>query len=333
MNENTTLSNDYLKNIATQKFAGTNNTFIKIASSGGCSPSTTIWNNSIPSDLAGDCQITIYVEYTYNSIGCLTTVEFTYMGHTCPAECTTCGSGSESGEESGSSSGSNEDEPDYGGAPSENPLPPVDFCENLNQTQKEGMINTFTNLLNDNCSTNLIVKKLKQTPGLILKMCIDSVRVASNAHYNTTNKEILFKTEFVSTFMDVFREEIFHAYQDNVGYTNGIGSYGVSTGRANIEFEYKVFRDIMNGYPSALNASPNLTIKDNYKDWIETITNFGSTYPNISSITDFNIKFHSFLNEHTNTDPTVQGFIVNSSLNPATLHHIFNGLVKNNCGM
>lgn len=108
------------------------------------------------------------------------------------------------------------------------------------------MISSFTTLLHSNCAANRVVKQLKQVSGLTLGMCISS-SISVNGTYNPVTKQITFKTDFASTFPDIFREEVFHAYQDNVGYSGGIGSYGMTTGYANLEFEYQVFKDIMNG--------------------------------------------------------------------------------------
>jgi len=72
-------------------------------------------------------------------------------------------------------------------------------------------------------------------------------------------------------------EEFFHAYQD-MYYSGGINQY-VDKGRPNIEFEAKLFWDIVatkNGIPHT-----SLAIQDNdeYDKWVRNLTKGGTQVP------------------------------------------------------
>ena len=89
----------------------------------------------------------------------------------------------------------------------------------------------------------------------------------------------------------------------------------------------------MNGYATALGASSNSTIKDNYSDWIVALTQGGTSYPNVSAISNFETNYFSFLAEFNASDPNYGNGTVLTNLKPEALKAIFNSLVKENCGM
>lgn len=102
----------------------------------------------------------------------------------------------------------------------------------------------------------------------------------------------------------------------------------------NIEFEQAVFKDIMNGYATALNYSQDNTIKLLYDDWIVSLTSNGSSYPTIDTITDFETKYFQFLPEFKNSVPHYgNNSDIIPSLKPEALKKIFNGLQKDDCGI
>jgi len=182
-----------------------------------------------------------------------------------------------------------------------------------------------------NCATNAMVLQLKQVSSLVLGMCIHA-SATQNGNYVPNTKSIVFPTDFAAGHQEVFRHEVFHAYQDNVAYPGGTANYGSGDpGFVNIEFEQAVFKDIMNGYASALDASSNTLIKNLYSNWIISLTQGGTVYPNITTISDFETKYFEYLNEFNTSNTAYGGRTILDKIKQEALKAIFSGLTKDNC--
>lgn len=177
--------------------------------------------------------------------------------------------------------------------------------------------------------------QLGNKSGLTLSLCIGSLTSGiGSANYVASSKSLIFASDFAASHVDTYRHELFHAYQDNVGYSGGIGSYGLGqAGFVNIEFEQAVFKDIMNGYATALGQFADADIREDYIEWIISLTNNATAYPNVVSITDFETKYFQFLTEFNNSDPIYGGGTIIQSLKPNALKKIFDGLQKGGCGL
>jgi hypothetical protein len=142
------------------------------------------------------------------------------------------------------------------------------------------------------------------------------------ATYNPNNKQLTFQS---STYIDeqYFREELFHGYQDSY-YDNGIGQYGSSGGLANIEFEAKLFKDILGaveGIPGQTFGVPYGNPKhDEYQSWISEITSSYTKYP-----TQINLaKYFEFLEAFKDSYPNYNSPTI-STLKPDALMNAING--------
>ncbi|WP_379022515.1 hypothetical protein [Parapedobacter deserti] len=129
-----------------------------------------------------------------------------------------------------------------------------------------------------------------------------------NGTYNAATKSIVFSTNFASTHVEVIRHELFHAYQDNIAYSGGIGNYSLGEPvYSNIEFEQALFHDIMMLHGSsatAMNYSEDEQLKGQYKTWIDSLTNNGTEYPDFSANwSTFETKYFEFLEEFKDTNP------------------------------
>ncbi|MCF0075613.1 hypothetical protein LZD49_34390 [Dyadobacter sp. CY261] len=102
--------------------------------------------------------------------------------------------------------------------------------------------------------------------------------------YSPANKTIMFpNTSAISP--QTLMEELFHAYQDNF-YIGGTNQY-VLSGRQNIEFEAKLFRDIFGVLEGGTGFS-SLTVGPQYNSqyftWLMAITDNGTKVPSDYSV-------------------------------------------------
>lgn len=91
--------------------------------------------------------------------------------------------------------------------------------------------------------------------------------------YNPRTKKVSFSNNEDITSENL-KEELFHAWQDAF-YPGGISQY-LNAGKVNIEFEAKLYQDIIEGEDDLCrlafrgNRIP-MEIQNNYYDWIESI--------------------------------------------------------------
>ncbi|RZK64370.1 MAG: hypothetical protein EOO92_27595 [Pedobacter sp.] len=145
------------------------------------------------------------------------------------------------------------------------------------------------------CIQTTIYNKVK-TLGKKFSFCIDSAQVPKdgNAAYKAGLGIIYYKFEEGIPVITPFRHEFFHGFQDAF-YTGGTAQYntGTRTGFPNLEFEQALFYDILEGSGSAtaMGSTADISITDEYRTWISSITNNNTKYPKqFKSIKNFAIS-------------------------------------------
>ena len=93
------------------------------------------------------------------------------------------------------------------------------------------------------------------------------------ASYNPSDKSVRFR-DYNSITAENLKEELFHAWQDAY-YPGGIWQYR-ETGKVNVEFEAKLYQDIIEGEDALCCLAFRgyhipIEIRNNYYDWIESI--------------------------------------------------------------
>lgn len=147
-------------------------------------------------------------------------------------------------------------------------------------------------------------------------------QMKSPGAYNRKNKQILFR-ESKSINYHVLVEEFFHAYQDQV---IGIGSHRYDQAHANIEFEAKLYSDIIQmKYVDYLVGELDLPLlilgssSDNYLKWLEIATTDFTNDPNWDFMQD---KYYHFLEEFT-AEKTAYGSTTDHKDQPISLFSVF----------
>jgi hypothetical protein len=144
------------------------------------------------------------------------------------------------------------------------------------------------------------------------------------ARYNATTNQVMISNSSVITG-ELISHELFHGYQDSKypGMGNGTGP-----GLTNIEFEQYVFQSIafsMDNYSSNIgNQISNVTKAQEFRQWIQGLTNSGVTFPNLSNIADFNSQYNYFLDAFNTYGPNDYRGKKTSS-DPTALKDFFNG--------
>lgn len=132
---------------------------------------------------------------------------------------------------------------------------------------------------------------------------------AASGKYNPSSKEIKYNENIPDVLMnrfDILAHELFHAFQHQLVYGSIMTDLGVSN-HINIEFEQIVFHDIVirmhDGPDNVGDLFKENTIagfdsaRNNYRDWIDILTNNGTVYPVISSIPTFNADYTIHINK------------------------------------
>jgi len=202
----------------------------------------------------------------------------------------------------------------------------------LNSTQKTNIKNAVQDAADLNCATYVVNMALANKPSLAIGICVDET--LGNGTYNAATKSIVFSTDFASTHVEVIRHELFHAYQDNIAYSGGIGDYSLGEpGFSNIEFEQALFHDIMMLHGSSATALNHAdpAVKLDYQAWINTLTSNGTEYPDFSANwSTFETKYFEFLEEFKNTSPYYNAPVI-GTLEPEALKRVFNGGLQPDC--
>jgi hypothetical protein len=201
--------------------------------------------------------------------------------------CTSSGGGDDGGGSVGGGGGSTN--------PTTNPTPKTNQIlktNYLNQTQTNLLETALSSLINEHCMTqsayNMLVNNVIK---LDFKM---NTLLSIPASYNPTSKSISFRSNSDINSASL-KEELFHAAQDAF-YPGGTAQY-TSTGKVNIEFEAKLYKDIM-AFPccGALNigTAPE-NIINSYNIWVYSIQD------NPSNISDSDYQY--WLNQFNTYTP------------------------------
>ena len=204
-----------------------------------------------------------------------------------------------SGGSGGSSSGSSAGKGEY------LPYEPETECplsnsiirkNNLNPTQAFLLEDALDELILEHCFQESVYDNLVSN-GMKINFDIKKSN-GSPAFYDPSNKTIYFRDN-ASINSEAVKEELFHVFQDCY-YSGGILQYG-TTGKVNIEFEAKLFKDIAKSsldvccYAFRLTGIIPSNVIDDYRDWVYSIRD------NPKKLTD--AMYQKFLKLYNTYDP------------------------------
>ena len=296
---------------------------------------------NMPPNLAPDCLIQAWMEET-SVDGCVTHVTYTYISHTCPAGVSTGegggqGSGQGSGSGSGSGSGTSEGSPNYGGPGQISELSKILGTTCLTGPQLASLSSTVDSYLSEEINSEWACLHKKQFNYLISKNVKIAFCTDGNSNvmqkYNPLNKSIIFKDDLAITLTNTFEHEFFHAFQDQMipGGTTQYAPYGPNAsnitypdGFINTEFETALFQDIIRDRSSqdALqNSNVPTAIKQEYVDWLNTITANNTKYP--KTFNDLDGKYFYFMEKFKQYSGYAGMGNIKTDMNPNTLLTLF----------
>lgn len=152
-------------------------------------------------------------------------------------------------------------------APIEKNYEKIMGINSLSITQNNLLETALNKLINEQCLTQTVYNSLV---GSGVKINFKMNSGGSLGQYYSDTKTITFKYNSSIT-AEVLKEELFHAAQDNY-YSGGITQY-TNTGRVNIEFEAKLYKDIMAIACCGafqIGTAPE-EVKNSYEVWVRTI--------------------------------------------------------------
>lgn len=144
--------------------------------------------------------------------------------------------------------------------------------------------------------------------------------LSSYAGYDASNNDMLFRNENEINAQNL-REELFHAYQNNVAYPNGTSQYS-STGRANIEFEAEVYKDIL-GIKNSMGGGLAI-IDQGYTNFIIGLAFRNNAFPSSYVTGVYDGYLNLWTSQNLNAYPSITKL---STLTPLA----FNNLLSNPC--
>lgn len=189
-------------------------------------------------------------------------------------ECTS--GGGNDGENGGNTNGED------GGGGGYNPqLPPTPLHPKLQRIvnqifmsndQKTRLNNALLDFINEGCMQEFLYDDLVERN---VKLDFGMNPNIDLANYNPNNKSLKFRN-YSSITSGNLKEEFFHSFQDAY-YPGGTSQY-MNTGRENIEFEAKVFKDIITGLNefgpfTAFFSIDNDEVSQDYYSWIYSVIN------------------------------------------------------------
>jgi hypothetical protein len=173
-------------------------------------------------------------------------------------------------------------------------------CLTADQNKKvKDLFNKYLNteIQNIDCVRKYIYQKIEAS-GIKIGICLDAT-LKDPAVYRPSVKNLLFQNESMLNRSSQFEHEFFHLFQDAY-YSGGIEQYNPN-GFMNIEFEQALFKDISTGGlpggfgPTAMGDGAPKALEDEYKAWVESITNNYKTKP--KAFSDFQGKYDYFLKQ------------------------------------
>ncbi len=117
------------------------------------------------------------------------------------------------------------------------------------------------------------------------------------ASYNSFNNNLTFRSTTNIDEPDVVREELFHGYQNSF-YSGGISQYS-NQGRSNIEFESKLYKDLLNlvegnGGGAFTGIAANNFAYDSYVLWLRELTSNFIKYPSVINMNKYDYFLEAF---------------------------------------
>ena len=200
-------------------------------------------------------------------------------------------------------------------SPSDNLLNSITNETSLDQTQQDNLRAAF-NEVYSKCSNKNFINSLKNN-GFAFRFKIDP-NLSTPGGYDPATNTIKFRSTADVNF-DTLQEELFHAYQNLTANISGTLNPPY-TGRSNVEFESKVYRDIVcvlgGGACSYWGGDT-----DEYASWLIEITSGWTTYPTWDKMQS---KYFRFLVEFVNYNPSYN-FPIDYSLAPTAIFKAYNG--------
>ncbi len=140
----------------------------------------------------------------------------------------------------------------------------------LSARQYELLLQAFSDLQDEGCMQKALYDALIERN---VKLNFGMMTNTAPGGYKPKTGELLF-SDNTSITSAVLKEELFHAWQ-NAYYSGGIAQY-LNVGKVNIEFEAKLYQDIIEGEDALCCLAFRgdhipAEIKNSYYDWIESI--------------------------------------------------------------
>jgi len=212
------------------------------------------------------------------------------------------------------------------------------LCDGLSEAQKTIIQNTVNSLKDYDCATKYMYNHFVNN-NKSFNFCISPGQ--GSGTYSPTTKTFNFTSDVAAGNMYVVEHEFIHAFQDD-SHPGGTGQYGIinsnpNAGFVDIEFEQAVMNDMINpGQYFAFNAGTQAQ-KESYKDWVDLVTNNGTTYPKlnptgtaaeIAVYNTFMSSYNSFLSAY-NAIPGNTNHSAALNLSPKALINLFNNINRN----
>lgn len=196
------------------------------------------------------------------------------------------------------------------------------LSSNLTSNQKI-WINEVLDEIAKTCSGSTLYANLVAAGRFEWKM---DPTISPDANYDPVARRLVLKDQSSLNTLTI-AEELFHVYQD-LAYPNGADNYTIN-GRINIEFEAKVWRDLMilsMSGPTGTGPSCCSTVNNaqelNYLNWLISISDNGTKGPsNYAGI--LASQWYYYMGEFDNSWPSYPGNI-DANLNPQAIFTLFN---------
>lgn len=215
--------------------------------------------------------------------------------------------------------------------------------DKLSNEDKKKLKETIEDAKKQNCAYKTLLEVMEKNGSISFVVDANRNVGGGGGTYFVNTKEIVYAGSFALGHVGLLTHEAFHAYQHQVVYGSGFGNYSMGkAGNINMEFEQIVFQDI------AVRASGSTygvgemfrqdtkagfeSAKEGYLEWIDALTNNGTTYPNLQSYPNFDAEFSKHLNNfkqyghpgYANTSEIL------NNLKPNALKKLFDGTLNCN---
>jgi hypothetical protein len=187
----------------------------------------------------------------------------------------------------------------------------------LDPIQTSLLENALSSLINESCMTQSAYNMLVNN-GIKLDFKMNT-SLEHPASYGPTSKSISFRSNSDISSANL-KEEIFHAAQDAF-YPGGTAQY-TTTGKVNIEFEAKLYKDIEQGYGCCyIFQDPAIPyeIRNGYTMWVESVRD--TRYISNSDYQKWTLYFNQYHSAYSSTpsanltSPSLLNSIISQCLN------------------